>query len=193
MDWLYTIGHSDHRFDQFLALLSTHGIETVIDVRSHPYSRFHPQFRYRSLSGALEEAGVAYLFYGKALGARPQDPSLYEEGRLRFDRLARTKSFLEALASVRNTCATTRVCLMCAEKEPLSCHRGFLICRELRNEPLEILHILHHGVVEGHREAEQRLVRLHGLDQERLFGSPSREKLLEKAYGLQIEMIMRRR
>lgn len=59
MDRIYTIGHSNHGIEKFLALLEQHGIETVFDVRSQPYSRFNPQFKYRALGQALEGAGIS--------------------------------------------------------------------------------------------------------------------------------------
>ena len=64
---LYTIGHSNHEPEVFLGLLRQHGVTAVGDVRSHPYSRYVPQFSRESLEAALTAAGIAYVFLGKEL------------------------------------------------------------------------------------------------------------------------------
>ena len=56
---IYTIGHSKHPIERFIALLKEHGIEAVADVRSMPYSRFNPQFNRKALQQALAEARIA--------------------------------------------------------------------------------------------------------------------------------------
>jgi hypothetical protein len=71
---IYTIGHSTHTWEDFLKLLATLNIEVVADVRSKPYSRFNPQFNRETLASGLEEAGKRYLFLGKELGGKPEDP-----------------------------------------------------------------------------------------------------------------------
>lgn len=58
---IYTVGHSNHTIEHFLALLQRHGITLLADVRSTPYSRFNPQFRRDSLAVSLNEAGIEYL------------------------------------------------------------------------------------------------------------------------------------
>ena len=84
-----------------------------------------------------------------------------------------------------------RVALMCAEAEPLNCHRTILICRRLKKirPDLRITHILGDGATESAEQAEQRLVHLHNL-QPGLFGEPTLETdLIEKAYDLQAAKI----
>ena len=95
-----TVGHSNHPLETFLALLRQHGVTVVADVRSAPYSRFNPQFNRKALEGSLETIGMEYVFLGRALGGRPDDPSCYEDGRVRYDRLARTPLFREGLEQV---------------------------------------------------------------------------------------------
>ena len=86
---IYTIGHSNHPIDRFIALLQQHGIDAVGDVRSTPYSRFNPQFSKEKLQAALANAGIRYVFLGEELGARSKDPSCYDEtGRVSYAKLA---------------------------------------------------------------------------------------------------------
>ncbi|MFP4160240.1 MAG: DUF488 family protein [Desulfobacterales bacterium] len=155
---IYTIGHSGHSIENFVALLEKHGIETVFDVRSRPYSRIHPQFCYKPLGRWLQNAGIKYVFAGKQLGARPDDPDCYEHGQVSFARLARRQEFSRGLDQVVRAAAENRVCLMCAEKEPLSCHRTLLVSRNLKNKEVFIYHILADGSLEAHFDTEKRMM-----------------------------------
>lgn len=83
---VFTVGHSNHSMDDFLALLAGRGIGAVEDVRSAPYSRFAPRFDREALAAALRGAGVAYDWLGRALGGRPDDPACYRRGRVDYAR-----------------------------------------------------------------------------------------------------------
>ena len=93
---IFTVGHSTHAAEAFVALLRTHGVTAVADVRSAPCSRFNPQFNRETLARALEAQRIRYVFLGRELGARPDDPACYEDGRVRYARLARTQPHLFA-------------------------------------------------------------------------------------------------
>lgn len=67
---VYTIGHSKHPTERFIELLKRNAITAIADVRSQPYSRWNPQFNRDALRGALNDAGIAYVFLGRELGAR---------------------------------------------------------------------------------------------------------------------------
>jgi uncharacterized protein (DUF488 family) len=176
---ILTIGHSNHPLAAFVALLRANAVTAVADVRSIPYSRRHPHFGREALQRALREAGIEYVFMGKALGARSDDPACYEDGRVRYARLAATDAFREGIARVRECAAARRVALMCAEREPLDCHRTLLVGRALAAEGTPVAHIRADGSVEPHAEAMERLIRLAGLGEGDLFRS--REELLEEA------------
>src|SRR5580765_2761541 len=95
-----TIGHSNHPIERFVALLQQHGVVTVADVRSVPYSRRNPAYSRESLQRSLAQAGVGYLFLGKELGAKSPDPAHYQDGRVQYRRLAATELFKAGLARV---------------------------------------------------------------------------------------------
>ncbi len=179
---LYTIGHSNHEFPAFAELLRQHDIAVVVDVRSSPYSRFHSQFNREPLAAALVGAGIAYLFLGEELGARRSEPQCYVENRVRYDLVGQLPLFLQGLSRLREEVARRRVALMCAEKDPLTCHRTILVCRNLRNE-LTILHILEDGRLESHEEAEDRLLTRLKLPPGDLFDS--KETFIKEAYNRQ--------
>lgn len=131
---LWTIGHSNHPADRFLALLQQHGIETVVDVRSQPYSRFSPHFRQSRLRELLSEIDIGYVFLGEELGGRPKEPELYDQaGDVVYDRVAQTERFADGLQRLMAAAATQRVAAMCSEEDPTRCHRRLLITQALLN------------------------------------------------------------
>ena len=150
MNQLFTIGHSSHAAEYFVGLLVQHKITAICDVRSFPMSRRNPQFNRETLKPFLKKNGIAYVFLGKELGARSDDPRCYENGRVQYHRLAETRTFYEGLARVRRGLHDYRVALMCAERDPITCHRMVLVCRYLRSPGLSIGHILSDGSVESH-------------------------------------------
>lgn len=182
-----TIGHSTHTIERFVELLRQHGVTALADVRSAPYSRFNPQFNKTALERSLRENGITYRFLGKELGARSDDPSCYENGRVRYRRLAKTSLFRAGIARVKKGMETHSVALMCAEKEPLECHRTLLVSRALEREGIPVTHIHADGRLEIHHDAMVRLLQLVGLPTSDLFRSE--DELIEEACAKQEERI----
>ena len=137
-----TVGHSTHALETFLALLRRYDVARVADVRSTPYSRFNPQFNREPLIHGLAECGIDYAFFGAELGGRSDDASCYEDGRIRYDRLCATELFQQGLDRVVQGMMNHRTVLMCAEKEPLECHRALLVAPALVARSVEVAHIL---------------------------------------------------
>jgi uncharacterized protein (DUF488 family) len=181
---IYTIGHSKHPIDRFVALLQQHGIDAVADVRSTPYSRFNPQFNKEKLQAALAGAGIRYVFLGEELGARSKDPSCYDEsGRVSYARLALSNPFRRGLDRLLTGMRDHRIAVMCAEREPLECHRTILVARELEKAGVPVMHILADGSLESHRQAMHRLAADLKLVSTDLFRTP--DELIEDAYEKQ--------
>ena len=181
---IYTIGHSNHPIERFIALLQPHGIDALADVRSTPYSRFNPQFNREKLQTSLATAGIRYVFLGEELGARTKDPSCYDDtGRVSYARLAQSEPFRRGLERLLTGMRDHRIAIMCAEREPLECHRTILVSRELEKLGVPVTHILADDSLEPHPQAMQRLaagLKLVGTD---LFRTP--EELIEEAYDKQ--------
>jgi uncharacterized protein (DUF488 family) len=171
----------------FLDLLRQHGITALADVRSSPYSRRHPQFNRDALAAEVERAGIRYVYLGAELGARRSEPECYEDGKARYALIARSPLFTQGLERVRQGVEAHRLALMCAEKDPLTCHRAILVCRHLRDSVSPIQHIREDGRIESHEELEVRLLGAAGLPEGDLF--QSREELLEQAYDWQGDRI----
>lgn len=182
-----TVGHSNHTSERLLELLSKHGVTAVADVRSAPFSRFNPQFNRPVLTKVLSRAGIEYVFLGKELGARRSERECYVEGRAKYNLIAKTSLFRQGLERVVRGAESFHVALMCAEKDPLTCHRTILVCRHLRPLGVCVQHILESGSVESHEQAEQRLLNSFGESSAELFRSSS--EILDRAYDLQAERI----
>jgi uncharacterized protein (DUF488 family) len=155
---IYTIGHSNHRIDRLIELLKSASVTAVSDVRTQPYSRMNPQFNREPLKKALIAEDIRYVFLGKELGARPSDRSCYRNGRVEYDQLAETALFKRGIGRLKEGALSFRVALLCAEKEPLDCHRTILIARRLVEQGIAVKHILADGGVEDHRRTVERLV-----------------------------------
>lgn len=160
---LLTIGHSNHSIEAFISLLGQHGITALADVRSHPYSRYLPHFTQSALKASLANAGIRYVFLGKELGARPNNPDCYVDGKALYEKIAATELFAEGIQRLLKGAETYKISLMCAEKDPITCHRAILVCQNLRPFELEINHILSDGNLESHNHLEERMLDLHGL------------------------------
>jgi uncharacterized protein (DUF488 family) len=151
MHVLKTIGHSNHSIERFTDLLTAAGVALLVDVRSMPYSRRFPQFGKERLAKALAEAGIAYIHEGAALGGKPESGGSYET-------LAGRPAFKDALGRLVERARDTTLCLMCAEKEPLDCHRTVLVSRRLAEQGAAIDHLLADGGTRPHHEVEEALL-----------------------------------
>ena len=150
MSSFYTIGHSNHAIDAWLALLVQHGVEVVVDARSSPYSKYVPQFDKELMQRSLEEAGIRYLFFGAELGGRPANPAYYDaKGRVLYSRLRNDAHFRAAIVRLESGMERFRVALVCGEEDPAHCHRRLLIGRVLCEQGHTMLHIRGDGRLES--------------------------------------------
>jgi uncharacterized protein (DUF488 family) len=184
---VFTIGHSNHPFEKFSELLRRHNIAALADVRSAPYSRSNPDFNREFLKTKLGECGIAYAFLGRELGARPEGAQFYRQGRVQYRVLAQSPLFRAGLDRVLKGAQTQRLALLCAEKEPLECHRTLLVSRELVALGASVVHIHADGTLETYAAAMNRLIKILGLPEEDLFRS--REEMIADACAMQEERI----
>jgi uncharacterized protein (DUF488 family) len=184
---VYSIGHSNGTIERLIGLLQQHSITAVADVRSQPYSRFNPQFNREVLAGSLKGVGLEYVFLGQELGARSDDPACYRNGRAQYALIAKAGTFQRGIERLLSGAERFRLAILCAEKEPLVCHRGILISRHLHEIGMVVRHILEDGSVEDHESAVERLLDMHGLRDDHLFHS--REERIALAYEKQAEDI----
>lgn len=162
MTVFFTVGHSNHKLSTLVDLLRANSVDTVVDVRSSPYSRLHPQFNRETLDPALRRHGVRYKFFGDCLGGRSEDPACYKDGRVDYEAVAHSEQFQQGLERLIGLGQKARIALLCAEREPIECHRLLLVGRGLCDSGEDVRHIHANGVVESHGAAVRRLISLAG-------------------------------
>ena len=155
MSTIYTIGHGNRTIEAFVALLKRACIECLVDVRAHPASHRHPQFARAELEQSLSEAGIRYIWEGKALGGRRKlakdspHAALKNPGFRAYADHMGTEEFREGIARLIGLGRAARTAVMCAERVPLECHRSF-ISDYLVAKAEVVTHLLEAGVVEDH-------------------------------------------
>ncbi len=158
---LWTIGHSTHPIEEFLALLRAHGIRQLVDVRTIPRSRHNPQFNTEALARSLADAAISYQHSARLGGLRKTSKDSMNTGwrnesfrgyadymqthefRKSLDELiadSRKLSFSPAHPGRAET-RPFRVAIMCAEAVPWRCHRS-LIADALVMHGSEVRHIM---------------------------------------------------
>lgn len=182
---LFTIGYSGRSIDNLIAFLEHHKIMVLCDVRSVPYSSRNPQFNRELLKKVLKSHDIKYVFLGEELGARPKDPSCYVNGKALYQRIAESTLFKNGLERISLGMQKDYVlALMCAEKDPMACHRSILICRNLRDSLIDIRHIINHNTTETQADLEKRLIAQLKLYPD-LFKDTDPNALIERAYEVQ--------
>jgi uncharacterized protein (DUF488 family) len=184
---LFTVGHSVHPIDHFIDILKKNGIEAVADVRSSPYSKFTPQFNREPIKETLQRNGIRYVFLGEELGARRDEAECYESSKVIYRKVANLPIFKAGISRLLEGTEKMRVAIMCAEKDPLTCHRTVLVAHFSRAHFSDTLHILEDGSIESRAEADLRLLREYKLEKEDFF-SPYEERLA-LAYSKRAEKI----
>ena len=183
---LFTVGHSTHSVEYFIGLLKKHGITAVSDVRSQPYSQFNPQFNRESLKEELKKNDIEYVFLGKELGARSENPRCYIDGKVQYNYLVDEPLFKQGINRLVRGMKQYSIALMCAEKDPITCHRMILVCREMRSIAGQINHILANGEIETNSDAENRLMNTLKIIPDMF---KSKDECIEDAYDMQGQRI----
>ena len=142
-----TVGHGNLALEVLIGNLRSAGVGRLVDVRSTPYSRWHPQFNRKSIEAASEAAGIAYE-WEPALGGRPEDPALRTpDGEPDYERMAQHPPFLEAIERLLAAAEAKPTALMCSEGAPERCHRTLLVAPALHARGARIRHLLKDGSV----------------------------------------------
>jgi len=161
---LYTIGHGAHSIDTFISLLDENGISAIVDVRTAPYSRYHPQFNKENLAQELPAHLIEYIYAGKYLGGRPKDPSCYKNNKIpeegadylhlvNYSEIMKRPWFVQAIHRLLEIADEQTTSILCSEENPANCHRHHLIAKFLIAEypDVDVKHIRSDGSVYGAR------------------------------------------
>ena len=152
MNEIFTIGYGGRETNEFIAILNEYEIDTLVDVRSQPYSRYAPDFCKDRLSAILNRRGIEYQFMGNSLGGRPDDSQCYtyspqRKKKLLDARKCESRDFYQQGISKLKRALTTgrRIVIMCSELEPHDCHRGYVLGKTLDDDEIMVVHIGKHG------------------------------------------------
>ncbi len=152
MNEIFTIGYGGRETGEFIRLLNRYEIDTLVDVRSQPYSRYAPDFCKERLAAILNRSGIAYQFMGNSLGGRPDDNDCYtyspqRKKKLLDARKCESKDFYRnGIARLRRALADgSRIVIMCSELEPHECHRGYVLGKTLDGDDNTVVHIDRYG------------------------------------------------
>jgi uncharacterized protein (DUF488 family) len=151
---VYTIGHSNHTKEKFLDLLTAAKIEVVADVRSTPNSRWAQWTNKDSLKEILESVRIQYVYLGDMLGGRPPESDSYnhDTGKADYQAIREKEYFQRGIKRLIDGLKKYRVCIMCAEEDPSSCHRNLLVAESLRNAGVQVFHIRGDGRIQTDEE-----------------------------------------
>jgi uncharacterized protein (DUF488 family) len=153
---VFTIGHSNHAPTVFTDLLRGQGIACLADVRSLPASRFAPQFNRAAMEDWLAGAGIAYRWLGAALGGKPRGAaSSRPGGRIDYAVRAEQPDFAAGISGLLKLAADRPTAIMCAERDPLQCHRTHLVTPALLARGALVRHILADGSCIDHAALQQ--------------------------------------
>lgn len=189
MDFLYTIGHSQHTVEHFVEMLRKYDINYVLDVRSIPYSKHAEQYNKEYISRYLKKMGIMYSFMGEYFGARPVDITLYSnEGYLDFNKVISSEKFRKGLANVElGLNKGNKIALMCTEKDPIDCHRAIMVSRGFELNGVNAQHIMPNGALQSQKELGRRLMNRYFPDRDQmslfmLDGDKTEDDYLFRAY-----------
>lgn len=152
MNKIFTIGYGGRETGDFIAILNEYEIDTLVDVRSQPYSRYAPDFSKERLAKILSRSGISYHFMGESLGGRPDDSDCYTYSPQRKKMLLDAKKceskafYREGISRLRRALADgNRIVIMCSELEPHECHRGYVLGKTLDDDDNAVVHIDRYG------------------------------------------------
>jgi uncharacterized protein (DUF488 family) len=157
---IHTIGHSTYDVDDFIKLLQDNDINTIVDVRSTPYSKFASQYNKDSIKQHLKENKIGYIFMGDLLGARYENKNLlFDNGKVDFKKVQKIKPFQDGITRLeKGINKGYNISLMCSEKEAFDCHRFGLISEFLSKIDVDIQHIYPNKIV-SQKQLEQQLLK----------------------------------
>ena len=130
----WSVGHSTHSLDAFVALLVAHGIDVLADVRTVPRSRRHPHFHIEALERSLPDRGIRYRHLARLGGWRRAAADSPNRGWRNpsfrgYADYAMTAEFAEGLAELRELAGAGRTAMMCSEALWWHCHRRLVADR----------------------------------------------------------------
>lgn len=153
---VYTVGHSNRSWEDFVAILKAHGIRTLVDIRRFPYSPKWPHFNGATMREALAAEGIEYAWL-EALGGRrnkqrEDSPNfgLRSPAFRNYADYMLSPAFRAAIEEVLNRAQAAPTAIMCSEAVYFRCHR-MLVSDWLLVHGHEVLHLQSKGAARAHK------------------------------------------
>lgn len=121
---ILSLGHSNRKLEEFMAILKNNKVEVIIDARTHPFSRFCPHYSKNALWRALEVENILYLWRGNSIGGKGLNVG-YED----------------TIDEVSDIAKKKKTCLLCAEKDFKKCHRHTMLAPSFEKRGFLIAHL----------------------------------------------------
>lgn len=184
---LYTIGYSGFNIDDFILSLRNVEVNALVDVRSSPFSKMFPDYNKDKIYLSLKKNNIYYIPMSNEFGARPNNSEVYTDNQVDFIKMSESQSFLDGCSRIKEGLVHYTICLMCSERDPITCHRAILISHNIKKlyPRSNIFHILPNNVIESNREMEDRLLNVTKCGQLSLMGGDP----IEEAYLKQSKKI----
>ncbi len=184
---LYSIGYAGYQIEDFINELKANEIGVLIDVRSTPYSSHFSEYNRDNLEKRLNCNRIHYRNYANEFGARQPDPSFYSpEGYLDFEKFTSSTVFNSGVKKIEEGMKQNFVfAFMCAEKDPINCHRSIMVTRPLSEKGYTIIHLIPRSKPISQQVIENRLLEEYYPERSQigLFDNNINEnELIQKAY-----------
>lgn len=190
---IFTIGYAGFEIENFIKVLKEHHINSLIDVRSSPFSKIYSDYNKPLLHKTLQNRGIIYRNYNREFGARQEDKMYYPNGYLDFSMFTRSRMFIEGMEKIIKAIPLGyKFVLMCSEKDPITCHRTIMVGKAFFDKGISINHILSDGQITTQSDIEIRLLDMYYPDRDQLtlFGEQlSIEEMIKNCYRFQNEKI----
>jgi uncharacterized protein (DUF488 family) len=157
---IYTIGHSNYPVEKLIDMLKHYNINTVVDIRGTPYSKYNVQYNKEIIAKTLKEAGFLYIYMAKELAAQRENKKSYtKEGYSDFEKVITEREFLAGIERLKVGCEKGyNIALLGAMQDPIRCHRSILVGRALREYKFNVKHILDDYSLASQEDIEENLL-----------------------------------
>ncbi len=191
---VFTIGYVAFNIDDFIEILKSHKISHLIDVRSNPVSEYYQDYNSFNLEPKLKQYNIIYENFALEFGARQENKEFFSKSSfVDFEKVTQSKQFKDGLEKIKEGLNQgINFVLMCAEKDPINCHRSIMIAHAMQKNGIEVLHIMYDEKLQTQSEIDKGLLELYFPDRNQLnlFAQSSNEQeLIEQAYKKQNEKI----
>ena len=157
---IYTIGHSNYSMEKLIEMLRYYNINTVVDIRGTPYSKYNVHFDKERIQHTLTKEGFIYIYMAKELAAKRINKVSYNaEGYSDFEKVVEEEDFKRGIERLKDGCRKGyKIALLGAMQDPIRCHRSILVGRLLKEAGFNVMHILDDLSIKNQDYIDERLL-----------------------------------